>query len=218
MSMEDKYQKFLKFLFDREESQEDWRFDYELEEPRLTESEVILFVRRMLENYESDIAQYSDWQLGKGVDYIFNNSCSDISFVIRDGKIPVEEKVSVILALKVFFKKCLNERCVPSLGHLSEEGNELNHFCYMVWDTTPLTYCEQSSSKDEIYRAVAEVMEYSLTLSNVACIESGLHGLGHLHGYFENASKIVRNYIKKSSVTDSRLIKYAKNAEIGYVQ
>ena len=66
--MKDKYQEFIKFLFDRNESEDDWRFDYELVEPDLTQEDVVAFVQRMLENYETDLSAYSDWQLGLGID------------------------------------------------------------------------------------------------------------------------------------------------------
>jgi len=137
---------------------------------------------------------------------------------LRDGPASIEMRVEAIKALKAFFQKCLNVRCEQSLGHLSETGNELNHFCYMLWDTTPLTYCEETKEKDEIYSAVAEVMEFSLSLSNVACIESGLHGLGHLHLDYDEAPKIVRNFIETNADVDRRLLAYAKEAEHGRVQ
>ena len=216
--MENKYQEFVKFLFDRNESAGDWRFDYELIEPTLTGEEVVEFVRQMLENYETDLSAYSDWQIGLGVDYIFNNSCSDLSFILRDGPVVIDKRVAAIRAFKTFFEKCLNKRCISVLGHLSEPGNMLNHFCYMVWDATPLTYCEQTLEKNEIYSAVAEVMEYSLSLDNIACVESGLHGLGHLGLYYDNAPKIVRKFVSSRKVTDKRLIAYAKQAEKGCVQ
>jgi len=216
--MDSKYQDFIKFLFDREECNGDWRFDLEPEEPDLSGEEVVEYVQRMLKNYESDLANYTDWQLGLGIDYIFNNSCSDLSFYLRDGPAPVDKRVAAILALKVFFEKCLDKRCVPSLSHLSEKGNKLNQFCYMVWDITPLTYCEETFEKQEIYSAVAEVMKYSLSLDNIACIEGGLHGLGHLELYFEEAPIIVREFINSYQGSDKRLLEYARNAEQGYVQ
>ena len=215
--MTDRYQEFIKFLFDRNESEDDWRFDYKLVEPDLTKEEVVAFVQRMLENYATDLSGYSDWQLGLGMEYIFNNTCSNLSFVLRDGPVAIEKRVAAILALESFFKNCLDERCVKALGHLSEGGNKLNYFCYMLWDTTPLTYCEQTPEKKEIYAAVAGVMEYSLFLDNIACIESGLHGLGHLELCYDEAPKIVRKFIESRSVVDERLIAYAEQAEQGNV-
>ncbi|MBE9060599.1 hypothetical protein [cf. Phormidesmis sp. LEGE 11477] len=215
--MTNQYQKFVEFLFDRDESAGDWRFDYGLIEPDLTGEEIVEFVRRLLENYETDLSTYSDWQLGMGVGYIFNNSCSNLALVLRDGPVAIEKRVAAIRALKSFFANCLNERCVEALGHLSEAGNELNHFCYMIWDITPLTYCEQTPKKNTIYSALAEVMKYTLSLDNIACVESGLHGLGHLALYYDNASAIVRKFINSHSVMDKHLIAYAKQAEKGCV-
>lgn len=216
--MVDKYQEFLTFLFDRIESTEDWRFDFELIEPDLSGEEIVAFTKRMLENYETDLTKYSDWQLALGVEYIFSNTCSNISFFLRDGPSDIQERVEAIKALKVFSKQCLNTRCEPLLGHLSESKNKLNYLCYMLWDVTPLTYCEQIKEKKEIYDAVADVMKFSLSLSNIACIESGLHGLGHLELYYDEAPNIVRQFMNNNPGVDKRLLEYAENAEKGHVQ
>lgn len=145
--MADKYQEFLTFLFDREESSVDWRFDFELIEPDLSDDEVVAFTKKMLENYATDLAKYSDWQLALGIEYIFSNTCSNLSFFLRDGPSPIKERIEAITALKVFFEHCLNTRCEPLLGHLSESKNKLNYLCYMLWDVTPLIYCEQTKEK-----------------------------------------------------------------------
>lgn len=215
--MADKYQEFVQFLFNRNELEGDWRFDINLVEPDLSAEETVEFIQRMLENCESELSGYSNWQLGLGMTYIFNNSCSDLSFKLRDGPVDIQKRIDAILSLKTFFKEYLNKRCVRSLSHLSEEGNELNGFCYMLWDITPLAYCERMPDKNEIYTAIAKVMKYSLSLDNIACIESGLHGLGHLKMYYNDASNIVRKYINSQGNIESRLLTYAKNAEQGSV-
>lgn len=212
------YQEFIRFLFNQEESKEDWRFDFDIEEPELSDEETIEFITRLLKSYATDLSAYSDRQLGMGMEYIFNNSFSNLSFVIREGSVNIEKRLTAIRALKNFFKDCLNERCIKSLGHLSEEGNQLNHFCYMLWDTTPLMYCEESPEKDTIYSVLVEVMEYSLSLSNIACIESGLHGLGHLEFYYPKAAASIRRFIDSNKNLDERLITYATYAEKGQIQ
>tara|TARA_B100001964_G_scaffold185603_1_gene205902 strand:- start:623 stop:1306 length:684 start_codon:yes stop_codon:yes gene_type:complete len=212
-----KYEEFIKFLFARGESDGGvWRWDDELKEPDLTKEEVVEFVHYMFDNYETDLSVYSDSQLGFGLEYIFYNCYSNYCFFLRDGPVSIEKRVKAILSLKVLYRKCLNLRCLPSLGYLSEEGNQLNNFCYGLWDSA-LPYCEESSQKKEIHAAVLEVMQYALSSTNIACIESGLHGLGHLAYYCEDAPKIVRGFIDGNSCADDRLIKYAKSAERGLV-
>ena len=119
--------------------------------------------------------------------------------------------------MKKLYQNCLNLRCANALGHKSEDGNRLNNFCYMVWDETPLTYCENLTEKPEIYSACAEVMEYSLYLSNPACIESGLHGLGHLTTEYSEASEILERYLKTKPSVSWQLLEYANNAVAGNV-
>ena len=215
--MDDKYHTFIQFLFNRVESRGDWRFELDDEEPELTGEEVVDYVWRMFENYQTDLAHFSDWQLGAGLEYIFNNTFSDLPFFLRDGPAPLEERIKAIKALKNLYSKCLNERCMQTLGHYSEEGNQLNHFCYVLWDTCPLTYCEEMKDKEKIYAAVAEVMEFSLSLDNIACVESGLHGLGHLKPYYSNAVKIIKRYLETTGQSDERLLEYAKHAETGCI-
>jgi len=219
--MENKYREFINYLFDHEESAGDWRFELDVElgvdAPDIDGETVVLVIRRMFENYDSDMAKFSDWQLGLGLNYIFNNLFSEYSFFLRDGPASLEDRISAILSIKVIFEKCLSKRCVESLGHLSESGNELNDFCYIFWDVTPLSYCEGLEHKENILSAVMDVMEYSLTLKNIACVESGLHGLGHLHFYSKKAPRIVRAFIDSGREMDSRILDYALKAEQGRV-
>ncbi|MFL0797185.1 MAG: hypothetical protein K6L73_06800 [Cellvibrionaceae bacterium] len=216
--MDKSYLDFLAFLFDRVESEEDWRFDVDLIEPELTGEQVVFYVKRMLENYETDLEKYSDWQLARGLEYVFSNTFSDLPFFLRDGPSDIESRIEAIKSLKNIFEKCFDQRCDEELGPYSQGRNELNYICYMLWDVTPLTYCEELACKDRIYEAIAEVMFFSLSLSNIACVESGLHGLGHLELYYDEASTIVRDWIDRNPEADPRLIEYAKNAEVGRVQ
>ena len=61
-------------------------------------------------------------------------------------------------------------------------------------------------------------MQYSLTLDNIACIESGLHGLGHLGLYYPPAWQLVGQFLEQATVTDARLLQYAASAQTGCVQ
>lgn len=211
------YYEFLNFLFDRDQEKGEWRYDWHSHDLELTGEEVTSFVKHMFDNYDSDLSHYSDWQLALGFEYIFNNSFSDWCFYLRDGPSSLKERIETILALKTLFEKCLNVRCQQKLGHLSERGNELNNFCYMLWDVSPLAYCEDSVDRDEMYAAILEVMEYTLYLSNKSCVESGLHGLGHMEMYTSKARKVVRKFLDSNPKIDNKLKKYAKDAENGYV-
>ena len=211
------YADWLSSLFDHDEAKGDWRFGFSQDHIEFTPEQVVDYVTQMFTHYDRDLAHYSDWQLAMGVDYIFNNSCSDYAFDLRDRPVAAEKRIAAILSLKVFFEQCYDKRCVPSLGHYSEKGNALNGPCYMLWDTTPLSYCAYREARDAIYPAITEVMEFSLTLSNIACIESGLHGLGHMVPYYPEAAKIIDRNMHRFRKSDRRIMAYAKAAKTGYI-
>ena len=68
------------------------------------------------------------------------------------------------------------------------------------------------------YAAIAEVMQQCLGLSNPACIESGLHGLGHLATFLPDiAVPIVDGYLKNRKKQPKALVEYAKMARTGMI-
>lgn len=206
------YQQFVNFLFARDIGAEDWRWRDDLIAPDLPADDLIKFINKMQTNYAEDLASYSDDQLALGLEYIYDINYSSYAIVLRDGPARLADKISTILSLKNIFKSCLETRCMHSLGHLSETGNKLNQFCYMLWDATPLTYGETSPHKAEIYTACSDVMEFSLYLNNPACIESGLHGLGHLAKYHPESTKIITKFLASKPKIGIKLIDYANKA------
>ncbi len=178
------------------------------------------FVVQLHEDLPELMKDYTVWQLARGIDVIFNANVADYVFDLRDGSASFEKKVEAILSMKKLYSECFFKLCRPRLGHLSEDMNELESFCYMIWDVSPLSYCENNDQKDRFYSAIAEVMEYALSLNNIACKESALHGLGHLISppHYPRAKDIIQNFIDKNKNADPRIIKYAEQAKTGMIQ
>ena len=81
------YKQLVQFLFERNESDGDWRWKDNLVEPEVNPEELIAYVKVMYEQYDSELAGFSDWQLALGLEYIYYNTYSDISFALRDGPV-----------------------------------------------------------------------------------------------------------------------------------
>ncbi len=88
----------------------------------------------------------------------------------------------------------------------------------MFWDITPLKYCEGHKDKAILLDTVADVLRDALKMDNIACLESALHGLGHLVYYYPKASDMIQSFIDSSGQTDPRLLNYAKAAKTGCIQ
>ncbi len=68
------------------------------------------------------------------------------------------------------------------------------------------------------YQAVAFVMEQCLGLRNPACVESGLHGLGHMATFLPGiACPIIDRYIHGARDKHSALVQYARAARTGMI-
>ena len=224
--MNNKYYAFIKFLFDRDETLgTDWQFDLETDEEldrlNLSIDEEIIFIGQMLSQYSKDLAHYSDWQIAHGIEYLFNYAMSDYGREICNGDTSIEHRVAIIQALKIFYKECYNERCARVLLHIDEPGsNPLNSFCYMFGDASAVTWNDDYPK--EINDAILELMEFIMGLDNVACLESGLHWIGHVYSdqYKQKAQKIAEKFIaqyEKQSDINGELMSYAHCAAVSHV-
>jgi hypothetical protein len=215
-----RYAEWLQFVFDRPITPNGWYFD--LEEPNFaaTANESAALVAHTLENCGGDLARFSNEQVYHGLNYIFSNSCSNVIFALMDELVPTALRLRAIASIETLYRDCFNPRCAPVLGHIDEPGsNPLNSICYMLWDTSPLGYWENRPNKDVFYGAVVEVMAGALNLSNPACVESALHGLGHtLSSYTEKIVGVIDSYLTRNVFASPQLKEYAQHAKSGCIQ
>lgn len=218
--MHPRYTEWLKYVFDRPATSNGWYFDIEdLEAFESEPSELVELVATTFENCGRDLAPYSNEQLRYGLSYIVDSGASDVVFSLMSEHVPAERRLRAIAALKHVYSRIFEPRCEPVLGHTSEPGaNALNYTCYMLWDISPLSYWERSPERPIFYRAVCDVLEHALKSPNRACVESGLHGLGHIYSsYPERVEEVIDRYLNAAKPPDE-LRQYAINARRGYIQ
>ena len=221
LAMHPRYIEWLKYVFDRPATANGWYFDVDDLEPFEADPiELVELVTCTFENCGRDLASYSNDQLRYGLSYILENGASDVVFSLMSDDVPTELRLRAIASLKHVYAEIFERRCAPILGHTGESGgNALNYICYMLWDVSPLSYWERARERDVFYRAVCEVLEYSLQSSNRACVESGLHGLGHIFSsYPERVEQIIDGFLVDSVSRAPELRQYAAAARRGCVQ
>ena len=97
--------------------------------------------------------------------------------------------------------------------------SDLNDVCYMLWDVAPIGRWTDEKDNPACLEASLDVLTTALALRNTACIESALHGLGHLHYYApERVESIVDGWIASQPRVPDQLTRYAEEARVGYVQ
>ena len=218
LTMHPRYTSWLKYVFDRPATPNGWYFDIEDLEPFEAEPiDLVELVATTFENCARDLAPYSNEQLRYGLSYIVYNGASDVVFALMSENVPAELRLRAIAGLKQVYSHVFEPRCAPVLGHTSEPGdNVLNYTCYMLWDISPLSNWERSPKRSIFYRAICDVLEHALTSPNRACVESGLHGLGHICSSYPERVEEVIDLHAANAPKDLR--QYAMDARRGHVQ
>ena len=183
---------------------------------------MVTLVTHTLENCGTDLARFSDAQVNHGLNYIFDGTCSNVVHALMSDNVSAGLRLQAISGIEILYRDCFGPRCAPVLGHSGEPGdNPLNYICYMLWDVSPLSYWERKTSPDReiFYNAVVDVLEDALTSTNPACVESALHGLGHmLSSHIDRVTQVISAFQRKNAFASPQLESYAKCASVGNVQ
>ncbi len=212
------YQKWVELLFGHSETNEHLCWDFQTEHSENKDNDSIAFFVLLTNDLPELLKKYSVSQISSGLEHLFNDNKSSFVDCLRDGSAPIECRIRAIQGIKKIYEHVFEPMCEPKLGHLDEGDSKLNELCYMFWDFTPLIYCEGNLYEKELYSSLADVMKASLKSSNIACIESGLHGLGHMVHNYPECEGIAQDFILNSKCSDERVLSYAAAAKIGRIQ
>jgi hypothetical protein len=240
--MTPQYQRQLDYIFNRPTDEPAWYHRTDSWEEGVfndNATDTFIFLETLFLNPKEDLKAYSDDQIGLGLAFIFDSSCSNMTHDFKAADVPFDRKTKAIHSLFALFRDVLNPRTPEVLSAFSQEKlSKIGYICYMFWDITPLSSAYGLSfseakmktqakgkpykiSKLEIYNfyaAIAHVMKQCLDLSNPACVESGLHGLGHLaFNYPKIAVPIIDDFIKNGKCKNENLLNYAKMAWTGMI-
>lgn len=220
------FQRQLTYVFNRPATEPAWYWlDDTWEEGVFDDTPLsaFLFIETLLLDAKTHLAPYSEAQIGLGLNYVFNGACSNLAYDFRAADVPFERKTKAVEALFNVFQDVLNLRCDAVLSAYSQAPlSKQNFICYMFWDIccwSDWKGADEAETKG-YYEAIADVMQRCLDLSNPACLESGLHGLGHLaYKHPEIAVPIIDNFIKNGKMRhNTTLLNYAKAARTGRIQ
>lgn len=209
------YDAWIKYVFDRPVTNPQWYFSYwqdkPIEEFKATPTELVALLHQTFLRSGTDLTIYNAGQVNDGLNYIFSNSASNIIYALIEADVPEELRIYATAQIKHLYRDCFAKRCTNTLSHLNETGSSaLNAICYMLWDISPL-----GSGKTVVF----DVMEDALYIPHNACIESGLHGLGHrAHHDRAKVEAIIDRFLLRTPHLNPALKRYALAARTGRVQ
>lgn len=221
MGVPGRYQEWLDYLFQHDVptgQQLEWYFESDAPQFTVESEELAELWCCMFENCGHGFSQYTDDQIGMGLWYLFSGSCSDLVNKISEPSLSIDIRVKCYQSLYYLYQDCFRQRCNPMLGHLSEGKTRLDCFCYMLWDISPLGWLPDGAESD-IENALFDLLARALQIDHPACVESALHGLGHLAlTYPMRADAIITSFLDNASPsTRPKLIEYAHKARLGEI-
>ena len=169
-------------------------------------------------NSGSDLLRFSDKQVNNGL-YSMLSPSANIIFALKEPSISAQDRTAAIRAIKILYTDCFEKRARPVLSHLNQPGaSSINSICYMLWDVTPINSWGNQGDC-EYFDLSLEVLEFALYLKNPACIESALHGLGHMGSFGSNQRvyRIIDDWIRQTRISHPQLLEYAARAQRGYI-
>lgn len=212
---------WVRYVFDHRVTDPAWHFTLdaawwnETQAPKTT----IAYLTRCFEHIVDITAPYSDAQINQGLWFLCNSACSSHMFALTNESVPWTERQRCIQAMYTVYADLFEPRCARVLSHLDEPGvNPLNSICYMWWDVLPIFGEPDVPTRRAFDAEVLEVMARTLALSNDACREGALHGLGHWQTYYpEQVHATIDTFLANTPDLRPELRSYAQSAQDGCV-
>ena len=212
-----RYAEWLAFFFGRadRDAPDKWAMDWHFEAPPADVAD--LFVHTM-DNSGRDLHHFSDGQIAVGLESLLFSDHSNIPHIVTGDGVSEPQRVAVLRSLKHLYAGCLTQRSPKVLGHLSEHTeNRLWYVTYMLWDVT--IYDAVALKTSERTDALFEVFDTGLRSPNIACVESVLHGLGHVGNKAGTRAQVmIDQWLATAPKVRPELLTYARAARTGMIQ
>lgn len=215
------YDAALRYLFDRpvpHKNEQEWYWD--MDEPEFeatplqwTHIQTVLFA-----NAGTDLAPYSDEQVGMGLNHVMSNNAGDIPQMVNDPSVPLADAMRMMQALPTLWRDFLGPRLSTAHNSIGSRSDRLYFVSYMWFDVWPTFWNAKHIPewRDAMWQVFCEMLEMPWREAQI----SALHGIGHegaeLKRYKElqaHMDAFIRN-VKN----DEELKNYAQAAARGMVQ
>ena len=212
----------VRYLFDRpvpEKSGQEWYWN--IDEPAFdatplqwTHIQTVLFA-----NAGTDLAPYSDEQVGMGLNYVMSNAVSNVPFAAIDASVPLDEAMRMMQAMPALWRQCIGPRLASLQAPIGATAGRLPYVCYMWFDVWPTFWNVRHEPRwrDAVWQVLREMLDVPCREVQVAA----LHGIGHCGRYLERQDAIDRTveaFIRAVDPDDLELKNYADAARRGCVQ
>jgi hypothetical protein len=205
------FEAWTNHVFDHENPDWHWDLDEVEYDVDADPAETLAHLNRLFAEPQILLERFTDDQIGAGLHYLVNSSCSNTMFVYRDAELPLVERQAGIRSMAHVFERIFAARC-----HDRNSGRPLDTICFMWFDVCPIgIYHDGEALGDAIFATLRQI----LSIDNEPCQYAALHGLGeNCHGRWrKSVAAIVDDYLARHPHLPKELREYARAARTGNV-
>jgi hypothetical protein len=216
-----RYAAALRYLFDRPLPQppaQEWYWnvdepDFDATPLEWTRIQTVLFAHA-----GTDLAAYSDEQVGMGLNYVMSNAVSDVPFAALHASVPLDEAMRMMQAMPALWRQCFGPRLASLHVPIGASAGRLAFVCYMWFDVWPTFWNVRHEPRwrDAVWQVLREMLDVQCREVQVAA----LHGIGHCARDLQRQDAIDRTvaaFIRSIDRRDRELEDYAEAARRGCV-
>lgn len=215
------YADALRYLFDRPvpaKGEQEWYWDIDEAQFQATPLQWTQIQTVLFANAGTDLAAYSDEQVGMGLNHVMSNNAGEIPHMVNDPSVPLADAMRMMQALPTLWRDCFGPRLKAVHRPIGSSSERLNFVCYMWFDVWPSFWNAKHIPewRDAMWHVFCEMLQ-------VPCREvqiSALHGIGHNVRYLQRPKEIqarIDAFIRDVR-DDEELKSYAHAAASGMVQ
>jgi hypothetical protein len=178
-----------------------------------------MYLLQLFEEPSILFGRFSADQIGQGLLFICGNR-SEYFWTARKDSVPRDLQIAWVRAIKNLYSGLFELVCAKSLGHRNdcpESPSSANLVCYMFWDLDCLESAAMFPGHEHLVDPIFEVLESALASSHPACIESALHGLGHLANHHPSRVEALIDGCLARNASSPELLTYAQEARKGRI-
>jgi hypothetical protein len=217
-----RYKAVVSYLFDRpvpQGQEQEWYWADDLEVFVATSLEWTRFQAAIFANATTDLATFSNEQVGMGLNYLMSNSVSDVPYAAINETVPLDEAMRMMRAMPLLWRGCIGPRLASDRSAIGFIEGRLGYVCHMWFDVWP-TYTNVShvpAWTDAVWHVLSDMLTVPCRAVQIAA----LHGIGHEGGNLDRWSEInaaVDAFLTGLAEGDEELRNYAEAARTGNVQ
>ncbi len=181
-----------------------------------TDAEILDLYAATLENCEHDLGQMPDVMLGYGLSIMFEGHFANYVYQLCGNGVDRSKQIATLRSIEKLFRRVIEPRNLPLYVGESETSKcRLGWAVFDFWDNSVLnTFTDKAR-----IGAIIDVMEGQLKLNSDACIQSGLHGLGHQRwSASQRIESIIDRFLADRADVNPRLRTYALDCRTGCIQ